>query len=143
MCTVVGGLRRERTERNKSGSTGAFVRRVTTSPCNGSPCILQKGAPASVRINFEAGRQSHPLDAAVHGRMASERITVLWSHNDVCDHVDQSCPLLPGRVYTYTFEGLVPSRYPAGVMRVRWELLDSEVTPFLCVEFNVQLVDPP
>ncbi|TGZ43832.1 hypothetical protein CRM22_011213 [Opisthorchis felineus] len=123
------------------GSSGAVVRRVTTSPCNGSPCVLLKGAPASVRINFSAGRQSSPSNAVVHGTMAGERITVLWSHNDVCGYVAHSCPLLPGRVYTYIFEGLVPTRYPAGVLRVRWELLDNEVRPFLCVEFNVQLVD--
>ncbi|TGZ59318.1 hypothetical protein CRM22_009153 [Opisthorchis felineus] len=125
------------------GSTSATVRRVTTSPCNGSPCILLKGAPANIRIRFTTRQRTTIGEAVVFGTLAGERISLPWSHGNACGRVTPPCPIVPGEEYTYTYTGVVPTRYPAGVMTVRWELLDARMQPFLCVDFDVQLVDAP
>ncbi|GAA57810.1 Niemann-Pick C2 protein, partial [Clonorchis sinensis] len=80
-------------------------------------------------------------NAAVFGTMAGERISLPWSPGNTCGRVTPSCPIRPGVAYTYSFTGSVPVRLPSGLMTVRWELLDINQRPFLCVDFDVQLVE--
>ncbi|TGZ71656.1 hypothetical protein CRM22_002522 [Opisthorchis felineus] len=66
--------------------------------------------------------------------------TIPMPDSDVCGHLTPACPVLAKQLYSYTYASVVRGETPSGQMTIKWELLDTKKDPFLCVQFEVQIV---
>ncbi|KAF5394672.1 hypothetical protein PHET_10675 [Paragonimus heterotremus] len=59
-----------------------------------------------------------------------------YFHNeDVCQHIIEGCPSIPGWTYTYRLPNVLAD--PAPDVKISWRLLDNKRRPFVCVDFRL------
>ncbi|KAG5454986.1 Phosphatidylglycerol/phosphatidylinositol transfer protein [Clonorchis sinensis] len=121
------------------GSSKARVISVTISPCNPAHCTLRRGQESSVDILFTTTQRFTVGAARVQAGSPSGFRTLSITASEVCDLLTPGCPVLAGRTYSFKYTGEVPKRSTVGPMTIRWEMLDSNLIPFLCAEFDVQI----
>ncbi|TGZ71655.1 hypothetical protein CRM22_002522 [Opisthorchis felineus] len=122
------------------GSSKAHVMAVIISPCPSEPCILHKGHHASVIITFMASQSVSAGGTKVQAALTTGFRTIPMPDSDVCGHLTPACPVLAKQLYSYTYASVVRGETPSGQMTIKWELLDTKKDPFLCVQFEVQIV---
>ncbi|TGZ71217.1 hypothetical protein CRM22_002764 [Opisthorchis felineus] len=77
--------------------------------------------------------------ANIQGLYPAGPIRVPLQRNGVCAQLVPGCPIVAGEAYAYHIAGLVPNNLREGPMTMRWELLNNNGVPFLCIEFPVEI----
>ncbi|OON21855.1 ML domain protein, partial [Opisthorchis viverrini] len=119
------------------GSVDITVISVSIEPCDREPCTLIRGTTVSVVIRFMALERIYAGGSTIQGVFPAGPIRVPLQVNGVCAQLVPPCPIEVGEVYTYEVTDRVPDTLPPGLLTIRWELLNDNGTPFLCIEFPV------
>ncbi|GAA54175.1 Niemann-Pick C2 protein [Clonorchis sinensis] len=118
------------------GSNDVELLNLDVSPCDSDRCILKRGTSFTISIKFKALTD---VDAGGHRVEGGERILVLLPENGLCIHMTPSCPIKMGAEYVYSYSGTVPDNAEIGPVIVRWVLLYTDGSTFLCAEFPVEI----
>ncbi|KAG5452871.1 Phosphatidylglycerol/phosphatidylinositol transfer protein [Clonorchis sinensis] len=121
------------------GSRGVEVLSVEVTPCSSDPCVVFKGELASINITFKAGQDIAAGDAVVQGIYNNQTMQLPFADKPVCNHLTPQCPIKEDKTYTFSHTHLVSQDFQLVSLEVRWELLDSNRVPFVCVQFPVQI----
>ncbi|OON18045.1 ML domain protein, partial [Opisthorchis viverrini] len=127
-------------EYNFARSRNVQILSVGVNPCNSSePCVLFKGETASINITFKAEKDIVAGDAVVQGIYNNQTIPLPFPDKTVCSHLTPQCPIKEGKTYSFSHTHLVSQDFQLVSLEIRWELLDSDKMPFVCVQFPVQI----
>ncbi|OON16211.1 hypothetical protein X801_07978 [Opisthorchis viverrini] len=104
-------------------------------------CVFLSLSGTPYAVEFKDCAQSVSAGGTkVQAASTAEFTTIPMPDSDVCDHLTPACPVLAKGLYSYTYASVVRGETPLGRVTVQWELLDTKKDPFLCVQFEVQIV---
>lgn len=120
----------------------AKVSDVKISGCDSDPiCSLKKGQDTSFSVTFVSNEAVKSATAVVHGIVFGVPMPFPLDNPDACKNSGMTCPLGPGKQYTYTNNVYVQPKYPTMKLVVKYEVKDQSGNDLFCVEIPVQIVN--
>ncbi|KAF8789303.1 Ecdysteroid-regulated 16 kDa protein like [Argiope bruennichi] len=106
-------------------------------------CPLIRGDTTILTMNFEVGSEVKNLTAWVQGTIddGDMFLPFPYKHRYVCaEELGLECPLIPGKIYTYTTPIEIKQIFPKIRSVVKWELKDRKKV-VICILIPSRIVD--
>ncbi|CAI2737852.1 unnamed protein product [Dicrocoelium dendriticum] len=109
---------------------GAFV-----SNCTQAPCVCEGGNFARKEITFRTRRRvlSGKLQACISDSQSKNCLRQLPGTDNICNYIDEGCPLEAGAVYTYKNTLFAPDVSLKG--EESYKIYDQDCNVIACLQF--------
>ena len=122
-----------------NSTTGLKVIGVTVDPpCTAPPCVLHKGANASIVINLTAEGDYNSLTNHVTGKVLGANVPFPLPEPDACkDGI--SCPVKNGQSCAEKVIVPIKKDYPSLQVDVTWKIEDDKGNTQACFEMLIKI----
>ena len=121
-------------------SYSGSITNVELSGCEATPCYLQRGTTATIKIDFHSNTRVTDLRLNIYAVTMGIDFPFISEH-EVCSNLNSSCPIEPTKPLQFSYSLDVPKLLPPYKLSVLLELYEKEVSGnIVCITVPVQIV---